>query len=174
MSSRPSKVFVMPGRVLGVTPETFLKRSAGVEVQRSILRPSAPAFQPKSAIPSAPAKKHAPGAIEAAKKAARNQRSSSTSKASKTTSRSYSAAATSADESASTAADPPADVAAGSSWSKGVRVNESKNVWKRFHDRSPMMKTTSGKMSALALTTRSLPPAVIRMLRRLLLTTSWR
>eukprot|EP00956_Cyclotella_meneghiniana_P024060 scaffold47974_cov32-Cyclotella_meneghiniana.AAC.1 len=81
-SRRPSKAYVMPGRVLGFTPETACaspqrksrvnsKRSAGVEVQRSILRPSAPAFKPASSIPAAPAPPLAPGAIEAAKKAAK-------------------------------------------------------------------------------------------------------
>eukprot|EP00956_Cyclotella_meneghiniana_P007756 scaffold10339_cov41-Cyclotella_meneghiniana.AAC.12 len=141
-SQRPSKAYVMPGRVLGVTPETICaspqrksrtnsKRSAGVEVRRSILRPSASAFQPASSIPVAPAPPVAPGAVEAAKKAAKNQRSRSTLK---TSGRSYSAAAASVDESTSTAADPPADAAAGSSRSKGVRVDETRNVWKRFNE----------------------------------------
>eukprot|EP00956_Cyclotella_meneghiniana_P008593 scaffold11673_cov73-Cyclotella_meneghiniana.AAC.1 len=141
MSSRPSKAYVMPGRVLGVTPETICsspqrksrsskgKRSAGVEVQRSILRPSAPSFQPASSIPTAPAPPLAPGAIEAAKKAASNQRFRSTSKASETANRTYSSAAA-----ASKAADPPADAAASSSRSRGVRVDESKNEWKRFEE----------------------------------------
>eukprot|EP00956_Cyclotella_meneghiniana_P018158 scaffold30021_cov73-Cyclotella_meneghiniana.AAC.2 len=146
-SQRPSKAYVMPGRVLGVTPETICaspqrksrgnsKRSAGVEVRRSILRPSAPAFQPQSSIPTAPAPPLAPGAIEAAKKAAKDRRSSSTSKVSKTSSRSQSSTATSVDEHPVVAADPPADGATASSRSKGVRVDESKNVWKRFHEES--------------------------------------
>eukprot|EP00956_Cyclotella_meneghiniana_P035674 scaffold116951_cov42-Cyclotella_meneghiniana.AAC.2 len=146
-SQHPSKAYVMPGRVLGVTPETICaspqwksrgnsKRSAGVEIRRSILRPSAPAFQPKSSIPTAPAPPLAPGAVEAAKKAAKDRRSSSTSKVSKTSGRSYSAAATSVDEHPVMAADPPADGATASSRPKGVRVDESKNVWKRFHEES--------------------------------------
>ena len=145
MSRRPSKAYVMPGRILGVTPETVCaspqrksrgnsKRSAGVEVQRSILRPSAPAFKPASSIPAAPAPPLAPGAIEAAKKAAKNQRSRS---ASKTSSRTYSAAAAaSTAESGSTATDPPADAAASSLRSRGVRVDESRNEWKRFEENS--------------------------------------
>ena len=135
----------MSGRILGVTPETVCaspqrksrgnsKRSAGVEVQRSILRPSAPAFKPASSIPAAPAPPLAPGAIEAAKKAAKNQRSRS---ASKTSSRTYSAAAAaSTAESGSTATDPPADAAASSLRSRGVRVDESRNEWKRFEENS--------------------------------------
>eukprot|EP00956_Cyclotella_meneghiniana_P020310 scaffold35605_cov41-Cyclotella_meneghiniana.AAC.5 len=139
-SRRPSKAYVMPGRVLGVTPVTICsspqrksrvnsKRSAGTE---SILRSTAPEFHPRSTVPSAPAPPLTPGAIDAAKKAARQQKARSTSK-SKSGSNSVATTTTSATSSA--AADPPSHTGPAAR-SKGVRVDESKNAWKTFSEQS--------------------------------------